>query len=100
MVLDGIYTGLPKKMHRPIADGITTGLKKDMKQSLAPQTCKVAPSATQVSVGVFGAGATPQGEGDGRGGSKMKLAHQAGSMPVRRAKKMAAMEAHEAMHNA
>ena len=98
MVLEGIYCGIPKKMSRPIADGITTGLKKDMKQSLNPDLVKVAPSATQVSVGVFGAGRTPQGDGDGKG--KMKLAHQTAGLASRRKQKLAAMEAHEALHNA
>ena len=35
----------------------------------------VRPSATQFSAGVFGAGATPEGDGDGKAGRKM--AHHA-----------------------
>lgn len=93
--MDGIYAGLPKKMHKPIADGIVSGMKKDMAPSIRPVVCKVEPSATQSSVGVFGAGRTPEGDGDGKG--KMKLAHKADGMLKK--KKAMAVEAHEAMHN-
>ena len=97
MVMDGIYTGIPRKMHRATADGIVSGLAKDLKPALKPEMCNVKPSATQFSAGVFGAGATPQGEGDGRrGGGGMKLAHKAEGAKKR---KTVAMEQHQELHN-
>ena len=95
MVMDGIYTGIPKKVHRPVADGIVCGLPKDLKPSIKADTMKVHPSATTFSAGVFGAGATPQGEGDG---GKMKMAHKSGGM-VARKKKVVAAEQHQELHN-
>ena len=94
--MDGIVSGLPKKMHKPIADGIVVGIKKDMAPSIRPQVMKVAPSATQSAVGVFGAGRTPEGDGNAKGGG-MKLAHKADGMMKKR--KAAAVQAHEEMHN-
>jgi hypothetical protein len=96
--MDGIVSGIPKKMHKPIADGIVTGVKKDMAPSIRPFTVGVKPAATQASVGVFGAGRTPEGDGDGKPGKGMKLAHKSDGMVKK--KKAAAMQAHEDMHNA
>lgn len=95
--MDGIYSGLPRKMHRPVADGIVCGLRKDMKPSVRANDVKVKPSATQFSAGVYGAGATPQGEGDGSKGGKMMLSHNAeGAL---RKKRDAKLEEHIIMHN-
>ena len=96
--MDGIFGGLPKKMHKPIADGIVCGIKKDLAPSIRPEVMKVHPSATQASVGVFGAGRTPEGDGDGKPGKGMKLAHKAEGMMMKK-KKAAAAEAHEQLHN-
>jgi hypothetical protein len=99
MVLEGIYTGIPRRQHKPIADGIVGGCKKDMNPKLVPELHKVAPSATQFSAGVYGAGATPQGDGDGKGSHKgMKMAHHnpAAGVRGRKAKKL---EEHIQMHN-
>jgi len=96
MVMEGIYTGIPRKMYRPVADGIVGGCTKDMNPSIKANNVKVAPSATQYSVGVFGAGATPQGDGDGRSGGKMKMAHNAEGMIKKRAAKL---QEHIVMHN-
>ena len=93
--MDGIYTGIPRKMHRPTADGIVCGLHKDLKPNLKPDMHSVKPSATQFSAGVFGAGATPQGEGDGKKGG-MKMAHKSESAKKR---KTIAMEQHQELHN-
>ena len=71
-LMDGIVGGIPKKQHRAIADGIVSGCKKDMHPKLLPELHKVQPSATQSSEGVFGAGRTPQGMGDGRGSAPKK----------------------------
>ncbi len=95
--MDGIVSGVPKKMTKPIADGIVTGVKKDMAPSIRPVTIPVKPSATQSSMGVFGAGRTPEGDGDAKHGG-MKLAHKAEGAIKKKAKVMA--EAHEALHNA
>jgi hypothetical protein len=66
-LMEGIVAGIPRKQHRPVADGIVSGCKKDMNPKLMPDLHKVQGSATQSSEGVFGAGRTPQGMGDGRG---------------------------------
>jgi hypothetical protein len=101
MVMDGIYTGIPRKMHRATADGIISGLAKDLRPNLKPDMCGVKPSATQFSAGVFGAGATPQGEGDGKKGVKgMALAHKNPGMSKARKNKIIASEKHQEMHNA
>ena len=95
MVMEGIYSGLPRKMHRPIADGIVGGLKKDLNPSIRANETKVNPSATQFSAGVFGGGPTPQGDGDGKSGGKMKMASAAAGSKKRAAK----LEEHIMMHN-
>ena len=78
-LMEGIIKGIPKKSHKPVADGIVLGLAKKDNLSLSPDLHKTTPSATKMSIGVFGAGATPQGEGDGAGSGKMykgmRLAH-------------------------
>jgi hypothetical protein len=96
--MDGITPGIPKKMHKPIADGIVTGIKKDMAQSIQPMLTKCAPSATQSSVGVFGAGRTPEGDGNAKGGG-MKLAHNADGMLKKKMKKAMEVQKHEDLHN-
>ena len=95
--MEGIYTGIPRKMHRPVADGIVGGLHKDMKPSVRANDVKVKPSATQYSAGVYGAGATPQGDGDGKSGGKMLLAHNSAGML--RKKREERLEEHIIMHN-
>ena len=79
--MDGIVAGIPKKVHRPIADGIISGCKKDLNPKLMPDLHSVKPSATQSSEGVFGAGRTPQGVGNGKGGGaapkKESVRHEA-----------------------
>jgi hypothetical protein len=74
--MEGIIRGLEHHRHRPVADGIVCGVPRKAHLKDTPDMHKVRPSATQVSVGVFGAGRTPEGEGDARHGG-MKLAHNA-----------------------
>jgi len=93
-LLDGVVTGIPKRSHKPVVDGIITGVPRPAHLALKPELHKVVPSATQNSVGTFGAGRTPQGQGDGKGG--MKSAHSA--LPKRKAK-AEALEKHIAEHN-
>jgi hypothetical protein len=61
--------------------------------------CNVAPSATQASVGVFGAGRTPEGDGDGKPGKGMKMAHNAEGMLKKKKAMAMAVQAHETLHN-
>ncbi len=67
--MDGIVTGLAKNMKKPIADGIVSGIQKKKMSKVIPDVMKCTPSATKFGQGVFGAGATPQGQGDGTTGS-------------------------------
>jgi hypothetical protein len=76
-LMDGIVSGLEHKKHRPVVDGIVTGVPRKAHLRAAPEMHRVVPSATQSSEGVFGAGRTPEGDGNGKGG--MKLAHKAES---------------------
>jgi hypothetical protein len=99
MVLDGITSGLPKKMYRPVASGISVGLEKKGTPSLKPNECKVLPSATQFTAGVFGGGPTPQGLGDGKATS-MKMVHKTDALVRRKDRMMEKkLEEHIVMHN-
>ena len=72
-LMEGIVTGIPRGMRKPMIDGIVCGLqgsKHDASVKASLQT--VSPSATQFSPGVFGAGRTIEGKGDGKGSSSMK----------------------------
>ena len=98
--MDGIYSGIPRKDHKPVADGIVQGLPLKKHCAIGPPTISVRGSATQYAAGVFGSGATPQGVGDaarGRSGGMMMAHHHPNAMKKGR---MIAREAHEAMHNA
>ena len=74
-LMDGILKGLEHKKHRPVVDGIVCGVPRKAHLKDSPDLHAVRPSATQFSEGVFGAGAKPEGDGDGKGGRKM--AHHA-----------------------
>lgn len=75
-MIDGIVRGLEHRKHKPVVDGIITGIPRKSKLKDTPELIKVAPSATQNSEGVFGAGRTAQGDGNGKSSSKtMKMAH-------------------------
>ena len=71
-LMEGIVKGLEHKKHRPVVDGIVTGVPRKAHLKDAPDMHNVRPSATQFSEGVFGAGAKPEGDGDGKRG---KMAH-------------------------
>jgi len=74
-LMEGIVSGIPRGMKKPMIDGIVSGLsysKHDPSVKASLHTVK--PSATQFSEGVFGAGRTIEGKGDGKGSSSMKPA--------------------------
>jgi hypothetical protein len=77
-MIEGIVRGLEHRKHKPVIDGIVGGVPRKTKLKDSPDLVKVAPSATESSEGVFGAGRTPQGDGNGKAGPKgIKLAHHA-----------------------
>jgi len=57
-LMDGIVTGLPKRVSPPIVDGIIRGIPKGISSG---GVGKVAGSATKISKGEFGAGGFPEG---------------------------------------
>lgn len=73
-LMPGIVSGLEHKKHRPVVDGIYTGVPRKAHLKCAPEMHRVHPSATQSAEGVFGAGRTPEGDGNAKGA---KLAHHA-----------------------
>ena len=75
-LMEGIVKGLEHKKHRPVVDGIVTGVARKAHLKPTPDMMKCAPSATQNAEGVFGAGRTPEGDGNGKGA---RLAHHAES---------------------
>ena len=92
-MIEGIIRGLEHRKHKPVVDGIVSGVPRKTKLKDTPDLTKVVPSATESAEGVFGAGRTPQGDGNGKAGPKgIRLAHEAvASKPV--LKKMAAKAA-------
>ena len=109
-LMEGIVKGLEHKKHRPVVDGIVSGVPRKAHLKDSPDLHKCMASATQFSAGVFGAGAKPEGDGDGK--SHGKLAHQASSdgtkkgMPRKTARKAyegiekaEAAARHAAVHN-
>ena len=94
-LMDGIVMGIPKRSHRPVVEGIVSGVPRAAHLKATPDLHKVTPSATQNSEGVFGAGRTPQGDGNGKTGG-MKKASDA--LPKRRMR-AAKLEEHIEQHN-
>ena len=95
--MDGIVRGLEHKKHRPVVDGIVTGVPRKAHLKDSPDLHKVSPSATQSSEGVFGAGRTPEGDGNAKMGgmrSAAAAAHKAAGL-----KRAAMAEKHAAQHN-
>ena len=78
--MDGIATGLPRKINRPVVDGIVMGCRADLHPKVPPPVHTVKASATTYSTGVFGAMPTPMGDGDAGHGPKaaggMKMSHK------------------------
>jgi len=72
--MEGIVPGIPRGMKKPMIDGIVSGIHYGKKDGSVKETLHtVKPSATQFSMGVFGAGRTIEGKGDGKGsGTKRK----------------------------
>ena len=95
--MEGIVGGLEHKKHRPVVDGIVTGVPRKAHLRAAPEMHKIVPSATQSSEGVFGAGRTPQGQGDaGRHSGGMKIA---GGIPRSTKKMEKEIQKHIETHN-
>jgi len=71
-LMAGIVSGIPRHHRMPIIDGIYQGDMGDSKYNSGVKAGlnKVVPSATRFSEGVFGAGRTPEGKGDGSGMKK------------------------------
>jgi hypothetical protein len=58
-LMDGIVSGLPKRVNPAIVDGIVRGIPKG---TGGCAVSSVAPSATKNSKGAFGAGNFPEGK--------------------------------------
>lgn len=72
-LMEGIVTGIPRGTKKPMIDGIVSGLSYSKHDpSVKESLHTVKPSATQFSPGVFGAGRTIEGKGDGSHSSSMK----------------------------
>jgi hypothetical protein len=61
-LMDGIVSGLPRRVSPAIVDGIVRGVSRNMNPGLAADTHKVIASATLHSRGQFGSGAFPEGK--------------------------------------
>ena len=61
-VMDGIVSGLPRRVNPVIVDGIVRGCSRKMNPGLGENTSKVVASATPASKGMFGSGAFPEGK--------------------------------------
>jgi hypothetical protein len=73
--MNGIVKGIPKGSHSTMIDGIVSGLPLKKKELSVPETPKVMASATKYSMGVFGAGPTPDGDGNKAGSEKGSRSH-------------------------
>ena len=94
-LMEGIVKGLEHKKHRPVVDGIVTGVARKAHLKSTPDMMKCSPSATQNSEGVFGAGRTPEGDGNG----KMRVAGGLSKGMKSKKPSAAEMEKHVAAHN-
>ena len=94
-LMEGIVRGLEHKKHRPVVDGIVTGVPRKAHLKCEPELHRVAASATQSSEGVFGAGRTPEGDGDGKHGSSKGGDGTKKGMPRKTARR-----AYEGLHEA
>lgn len=61
-LMDGIVTGLPKKVSPVIVDGICRGIARGPCDNLQANLSKVVGSATPQSKGSFGSGNFPEGK--------------------------------------
>jgi len=60
-LMDGIVSGLPRRVSPAVVDGIVRGLSANMSGGVKPDVCSVVASATRSSKGNFGSGAFPEG---------------------------------------
>ena len=70
-LMEGITTGIPRGHTKPQIDGIYQGIPETetKNNSVKSSINSVKPSATQFSVGVFGAGRSIEGKGNGSASS-------------------------------
>jgi hypothetical protein len=61
-LMDGIVSGLPRRVNPVIVDGIVRGCSRNANPGLGTNTSKVVGSATPASKGAFGSGAFPEGK--------------------------------------
>lgn len=61
-LMDGIVSGLARRVMPPIVDGIVRGISKNVNPDLGGMMSKVAASATKEERGSFGSGAFAQGK--------------------------------------
>ncbi len=61
-LLEGVFSGVPKKIMPPTLDGIVRGVPKYLNKSLAPDTMSVAAGPTKVENGAFGSGLFAEGK--------------------------------------
>ena len=61
-LMDGLVTGLQRRVSPPIIDGIVRGLAKNVSPDLGGNIGSVERSATTQGRGTFGSGAFPQGK--------------------------------------
>lgn len=66
--MDGIVKGIPKHSSKPVVDGIVRGVERKQHPKVEAPVTPVAPGATKKALDTFGAGLTPQGEGNLKGG--------------------------------
>jgi len=97
--MEGIVRGLEHKKHRPVVDGIVSGVPRKNHLKPDPELHRVQPSATQSSEGVFGAGRTPEGDGDGKSKGSMKMSENHSGTKKGMVRKTA-RRAYEGLHEA
>ena len=61
-LMDGIVSGISRRVCPPVVDGIVRGLTHDVSPSMGGQMSKIAPGATLQDRGSFGSGAFAQGK--------------------------------------
>ena len=61
-IMDGIVSGISRRVCPPVVDGIVRGISHDTSPGLGGQMSKITPGATTQDRGSFGSGAFAQGK--------------------------------------
>lgn len=61
-LVEGVFSGLSKRVMPPTLDGIVRGVPKYVSKSLAPDTMSIAAGPTKMEHGAFGSGLFPEGK--------------------------------------